>query len=354
MPEMDASDPSLETAAARVARQVCDNLRTPLLAGIETAVRATLSAGTSQIEQACRELVRAAPPAPVADPWLEWLAPLLRASQPTEILAGLLAAAESATQAAIFVIRGTEAVYWKGHGLAALAALPLDSASAFARAVAAGHPLLWDRGQPLCESLPPGIMAAAVGGVHPLLVRGKGIALLYWSGEGGPRPELLPRRLQLLVEVTGRILESGLGARDSAPAPSANAAPMLPDARSSLDAPGGSAVPAPAPGTVTPGATPAAASPLEARARRYAKVLMEDLELYLNRDRPQEIATAIQERDLYIRLRPDIEKCRLSYLEKFPPASGIGIHLLEEEMVRVLCKGNAAVLGSTYQGLAGA
>ena len=352
MPEMDASDPSLETAAARVARQVCDHLRPPLLAGIETAVRAALSAGTPQIEQACRELVRVAPPAPVADPWLEWLAPLLRASQPTEILAGLLAAAESATQAAIFVIRGTEAVYWKGHGLAALAALPLDSASAFARAVAAGHPLLWDHGQPLCESLPPGVMAAAVGGVHPLLVRGKGIALLYWSGAGGPRPELLPRRLQLLVEVTGRILESGLGARDSAPAPAANAAPRRPDARATVDAPTESATPAP--GTVDSGATPPAASPLEARARRYAKVLMEDLELYLNRDRPQEIATATQERDLYIRLRPDIEKCRLSYLEKFPPASGIGIHLLEEEMVRVLCKGNAAVLGSTYQGLAGA
>ncbi len=343
MPGMDSSAPTPDATATRAAQQLCDGLRAPLVAGIESAVRNALTAAAPQVEQVCRELARNS--APAVDPWLEWLGPLLRAKQPTEILVGLLAAAEAATEAAIFVVRGSEAVYWKGRGLAPVAAVAIETASCFARAVATGHPISWGASQPLCETLPPGVSAASQGGVHPLLVRGKTIALIYWSGAGGASSELLPQRLQLLVEVTGRILESGLGTRE-VPAQTSSAgtnAETAPEAAPSPEPVAAAVPPLPA----------SSSSPLEARARRYAKVLIEDLELYLNRDRPQEITAALEERDLYIRLRPDIEKCRLSYLEKFPPASGIGIHILEEELVRVLCKGNAAVLGSTYRGLAG-
>jgi len=341
---MDSSAPTPDATATRAAQQLCDGLRAPLVAGIEAAVRNALAATAPQMEQVCRDLAQNS--APDVDPWLEWLGPLLRAKQPTEILVGLLAAAEAATEAAIFVVRGSEAVYWKGRGLAPVAAVPIETASCFARAVATGHPISWGAGQPLCETLPPGVSAASQGGVHPLLVRGKTIALLYWSGASGPSSELLPQRLQLLVEVTGRILESGLGAREVP-------AQTSPAGTNAETAPEPAAEPVTAVAAAVPPLAAASASPLEARARRYAKVLIEDLELYLNRDRPQEITAALEERDLYIRLRPDIEKCRLSYLEKFPPASGIGIHILEEELVRVLCKGNAAVLGSTYRGLAG-
>jgi hypothetical protein len=58
-----------------------------------------------------------------------------------------------------------------------------------------------------------------------------------------------------------------------------------------------------------------------------------------------------QHHDLYRRLQEDIDKCRQSFTEKFPASTGVSTQILEQELIRVLCKGDRRVLGSDYSGL---
>ncbi len=346
-------------------------------------------------------VARVPPPPPATEPWADWLAWLYRASQPTEVLQTLLSLISGlAPRCAVYVVRGNAALAWKSTGMRAPSPVPLEGGNLMADALKGAQWYTWTaENRP--ASLPQGLDPAATGGLYPLLVRGKAIGFVYWDTQvGGAEAEELERRVRVLTQTAGLVLQAlvgqpkapgaetprPVGATPSAPPSTLPAAATAPAAAASSStasassaaspaaAPGFSTSPpppstlgAPEPGAAPPNYTsanggavsapPAAASsgapmsPLEIRAQRHAKVLMQDLELYLKRDRPQDLAEARQQRNVYTRLRADIDKCQQSYLEKFPPSSGISIELLEQQLVAVLCQGDAGMLGPGYNGL---
>lgn len=316
--------------------------------------------------------------AQAADPWPEWLRLLLAATRPAEALQALLYSATSLSgRAAIFILRSGQASVWRSSaGIRLPESLVVRDHELLRRCVEQPQRIEWNPGAPPLAPFPPGLGNASSGGIHPLRVHAKTIGFLYWeqddAGDSSPI-----QQLDLLVQITGLILQSltpalsrpaapaSAPAGSERPAPaaaeSAVAAESAPAALAPSTMSGASAEsPAPAPEPVTetrpsaPAAVPARSAtmtPLQARAHRFAKVLIQDLEIYLHRDRPGVLAAARQERNIYGRLRDELERARKSFWEKFPPASGIGAEVLEEAVILLLCDGDHTLMGPEYPGL---
>lgn len=76
-------------------------------------------------------------------------------------------------------------------------------------------------------------------------------------------------------------------------------------------------------------------------ARRYARILVSEIELYY----PEEVARGAIEKNLYARLKEPIHRSRRAYEQRYgKPAVG-GADYFQEEMVRRLAKGDPALLG---------
>lgn len=321
-------------------------------------------------------------PPPSVDPWAAWITALLDASEPARILQALFSAASAlAPRLAIYVVRGAAAIAWRSAGLEAPARIELDSQDhLFARAIRTGHAEHW---LPGAAPWSGGAIGALGGGVYPLAVRGKTIALLCHqsANDGG-----VETRIGALARVASVSLEQAMHhggpmaiqsppEADPRPAPAAapwtssqeTPPPDYPEA-SAVGLPGpepspeaeaepasfaGAAVqeldaaPAAAAGAVP--ALPAAPDAANSnRARRFAKVLAQDLELYLQRDRPEALAAARAGHDLYGQLREDLDKCRQSFLERYPAGSGPGLDILDAQLVAILAQGDASALGPDY------
>jgi len=89
----------------------------------------------------------------------------------------------------------------------------------------------------------------------------------------------------------------------------------------------------------------AASSDVRAKAKRFAKLLVEEIQLY----NQVKVAEGRSKRDLYERLRPDIEKSRAAYQKRYgdviPDAD-----YFSEELVRILASSDRALLGSSFPG----
>lgn len=352
-------------------------------------------------------------PPPSTDPWAAWVTALLDASEPARILQALFSAASAlAPRLAIYVVRGSAAIAWRSAGLEAPARIDLDSQEhLFARVIRTGQPAHW---RPGAAPWAGGAIGSLGGGVYPLSVRGKTIALLCYQSPGDAGVET---RLGALTRVASVSLEQAMNsggasfagavaihsapgtgphpvaepaetdhwAAEHAAAPAAVEEEVVPapvplapmpvidtsyptgdadhssaEEAESIAPPspeGGGEIfqvsafpsPEPAAGAVPPasGLAESDAAPM-ARARRFAKVLAQDLELYLQRDRPEVLAAARAQHDLYGQLREDLDKCRQSFLERYPAGSGPGLELLDAQLVAILAQGDASALGPAY------
>lgn len=339
-------------------------------------------------------------PPPSVDPWAAWITALLDANEPARILQALFSAASAlAPRLAIYVVRGSAAIAWRSAGLEAPARIELDSQDhLFSRVIHTGHPAHW---RPGAAPWAGGAIGALGGGVYPLAVRGKTIALLCHQSasdmgvesrigalarvasvsleqamhRGGPMaihpaPEADPHHAGAAEAWTAN-QETALPADDEdaaeagrpgaepdsgeaepeASGPAAFAAQNLDAIAAEPRAAAHESLDRDAPGNA--GGPPAfsaepASTGLDARARRFAKVLAQDLELYLQRDRPDALAAARAGRDLYGQLREDLDKCRQSFLERYPAGSGPGLEILDAQLVAILAQGDASVLGPGY------
>ncbi|GEM_PF-3031241 len=351
----------LETALHDALRSLRATLETRLQQELNAGLANALHDATPPVQQALQRRIRSwsaqLPPPPVPlDPWPGWLAALLDSAQPPQLLQALfMAASNLAPRVAIYVIRGGAAVNWRSAGFDAPIRISLDGHNAFALAAAEARALSWRTDRPLQEPLPMGFVTSLAGGLHPLVVRDKTIGLLYYEcGSEMPDGQLEPR-LSALLRVAGLALDqimrrTGRSADDSpAPSPvtvSTTRFPAVPPpATAAAPAAATAVAAAPAPAPVRP------SSATEARARRFAKVLMQDLELYLKRDRPQDLNEARAQRDVYQRLREDLDKCQQSFLEKFPAGSGVDLSVLEQQIIEILCQGDRGMMGASYAGL---
>ncbi len=81
-------------------------------------------------------------------------------------------------------------------------------------------------------------------------------------------------------------------------------------------------------------------------ARRFARLLVSEIKLY-NED---EVYNGRQSGDLYIRLKRDIDRSREMYEKRVHPGIARSVDYFHEELVRILAREDANLMGSGYPG----
>ncbi len=294
-----------------------------------------------------------------------------RGSSQRDILAALLrGAAICFARAAIFIMKNGRLSGWAGLGFGGAGGFKDDAVPRVSFAAAGDHIL--------ARALESGALAesgsegpgtepiAALGGVYPplsaavpLMVRGKPAAVVYAdSGQSGTIGEGV--MLEVLARVASLAIER-ISAADSAGR--GRAAEVVAGgthhARSSAGA-----IPVSRPGTPTPPeeaeihallgditASPRRAGSddglseearrMQSDARRLAKLLVSELVLY----NEEAVVLGRKNRDLYRRLRKEIDRSRQTYRARVPKTPG-PTDYFDEELIRVLAQGDPALMGS--------
>ena len=198
----------------------------------------------------------------------------------------------------------------------------------------------------------------------PLFLKDKVAAVLY-ADAGTANASCERAALDLLARFTSVWLEAQggrKGAHEDAPAPEQPTAEARtsPAAGLSANVPEWSpavavaAAPAKEP-TVAPAMAPhvaAEAAGMSAadvdthkRAQRFARLLIDEIKLY-NKGKVEE---GLKQRDLYDRLRDDIDKSRASYAKRYGGTVALSGDYFVQELVRGLAQGDASTLGPNFK-----
>ena len=273
-------------------------------------------------------------------------------------------AARFSGRVALFVVRGEGATVWQARGFPddnGLRNFSLNMADA-------GVKRVMQERVPVAAGLDfdPNFLAKvghAAGGnaiLLPLVLREKVSALVYADCglEGG---KLDVAALKLLMRSAGMWLEvlSLRKAMGGAPVPE-QAAPAPPPAMVSTSVPHdrAAAIAASAVSPAAPAASRTATAVATAetgklteeehevhqRAQRFARLLVDEIKLY----NQEKVAEGRASRDLYDRLKDDIEKSRASYNKRYgssPAASG---DYFTKELVRILADNDISLLGASF------
>ena len=271
-------------------------------------------------------------------------------AQPDILRALLDGASKFSGRAALFVIRGGTATGWQARGFD-----DDDGIKKFSVETCDGL-----ASRAVQDRMPAAAAAAefdskfisAVGNptdgnavVLPLVVKEKVAALVY-ADAGTSGGTLDPSALHLLVRSAGQWLEV-LALRKSGGAtatePEREAQPESPPkaaARAAEPPP-----PPPPPAREEP-SIPAEDQEVHKKAKRFAKLLVDEIKLY----NQAKVAEGRQKRDLYDRLKEDIEKSRSTYEKRYgqtPAASG---DYFTQEVIRILAENDASLLGGNFPG----
>jgi DNA replication initiation complex subunit (GINS family) len=84
-------------------------------------------------------------------------------------------------------------------------------------------------------------------------------------------------------------------------------------------------------------------------ARRFARLLVFEIELY-NKAR---VAEGRQNKDLYKRMKVDIDRSRQMFEQRFGKSVGKQFDYFHDELVRTLAENDPSLLGSDYPGPSG-
>jgi hypothetical protein len=355
---------------------------------VEAAVEQALSATRADVT---KRVMDAIAPALAPPDDVQRLAAALRviesAFAQTDILGALLSGCGNfATRCALFVARGVSAPLWQSsgfgdgsslRGVTAQVASGLGAQAMQSCALVQGNALEFDAHFLSVAGAPTNGTCV----VLPLVVREKVAAIVYAdAGQGGTCDA---DALEILVRAAGNRIELAstrkAPAAVAAPSFAAPAAPPVQPAPPMTVAPVQQApmhqsqvaavaaapamAPAPAvqpaaiesPAPVTPHnpamqaqAAPAApqASTDEAhvKARRFAKLLVEEIKLY----NQQEVMAGRQAGDLYTRLREPIDKSREAYEKRYANTPVAAENYFTNELVRILADNNIALLGPNF------
>jgi len=285
---------------------------------------------------------------------MEELAPLLvEETPPTAVLeSGVICIEDGSTQAdilralldgaakfsgrvALFVVRGNTATGWQSRGFEdddAIKSVSLDAGQGLtARAIQDRTPTA-----AAAAEFDPGFVDS-VGNpadgnalVVPLLVREKVPAVIY-ADAGTQGGKLDNAAVQLLVRSAGHWLEL-LAARKAGGAPAAEKAEGEPERAEEAPAP-------PAEPEI-----PAEHEEVHKKAKKFAKLLVDELKLY----NQGKVAEGRAHKDLYDRLKEDIDKSRAAYEKRYgntPAASG---DYFRQAVIRILADNDESVLGSSF------
>jgi hypothetical protein len=355
----------------------------------------------SAIAQAIAEVVRenpppAAPKGPGFDRLKASLAAVEKGTSLSEVLTYLVNEVSAyVDRAAMFIVKGPSAIGWYGKGMPTPDSLkqvnvPLGADTLFkmvqnSRSAARGR---------LQDSPATAQALARLGGnpkavlAVPLILRDKLAAILYCDTTKDEVPAAEADLIEILVVFAGKIIDmlsaapkaaiagrttgnmaeraaairaGGDEVRERAGVPKASAPPPPPPASPAGDE-GSSTVmfnastfasmkqPAAArPAAAPPAAArPAAPSGLSAEeqkahedAKRFARLVVSEIKLY----NEAKVSEGRRQKDLYERLKEDIERGRQMYAERVPGAVRDATNYFYDELVRILAGGDAGALG---------
>ncbi len=322
----------------------------------------------------------------------------------SEVLTNLvLEVTKSIDRAAMFIVKGNAAVGWYARGFehpdaVKSVSIPLTADTVFrvvssSRHAARGH-ITHSPGtaQALARLAgdPQGILAV------PLILRDKVAAILYCDTTQDEVPQATAEMIEILVTFAGKVIDvlsagpRAASASSTAPGTSPNvrvgAAPTPapasvpaagePDSSSTLMwGGGGSGRPSSSPfrtPSIPPGRMPtpvasapapvAVAPPLSAPpssipptrglapedqkahddAKRFARLVVSEIKLY----NEAKVTEGRRTKDIYERLKDDIERGRQMYHDRVPAAIRDATDYFHDELVRILAGGDATALGS--------
>ncbi len=106
------------------------------------------------------------------------------------------------------------------------------------------------------------------------------------------------------------------------------------------------APPSEAPPSEAPGAADGGMSDEEVhkKAKRFAKLLVDEIKLY-NKDK---VAEGRKKKDLYSRLKEDIDKSRATYDKRYGKTAAAEAKYFDHEIVRILAENDKSLLGANY------
>jgi len=81
------------------------------------------------------------------------------------------------------------------------------------------------------------------------------------------------------------------------------------------------------------------------KAQRFARLLMDEIKLY----NQAKVAEGRKHKDLYDRLREDIDKSRATYLKRYGNTAAASGDYFSQEMIRSLAEDDASLLGKNFQ-----
>src|SRR5579863_1074541 len=299
---------------------------------------------------------------------LKAIAVIHAGSTQKEILRALLeSTAPYSGRAALFVVKAGSATGWQGRGFAHnddLKDFPLDATGGVV--YESLHSRVAARGR--ASEIDPeffskfGTVEDDRVFVLPLLLKDKVAALVY--ADPGAAGILDSVAIEVLVKATSAWLEvaslrkqtqkegvSESGEADAAPVQtiSSFSDPFASHAPSHV-----AAAPAIAPAMAMAAVAPASAPPqmsaddaeTHRKAQRFARLLMDEIKLY----NQAKVTDGRKSRDLYDRLKDDIEKSRATYLKRYGNTVAANSDYFSHEVVRSLAEDDISLMGANFKG----
>jgi hypothetical protein len=307
---------------------------------------------------------------------LQCLSAIHAGTNQKEVLRALLDTTEAYSgRSALFVVRAGAATGWEARGFSNsgdIKDIPLDVGTGPAAQALQSHSASAGKVSDVDTRFLSQFGAPSHDQVVfiPLLLKDKAAALLY--ADGGDNKAFDPAALELLVKATGAWLEVALlrkqtakeGATEAAEPPRAPSVPVstvssfsdpfaghtpIHTAKPEIPAEELAPSPAAAPAAV---AEPEAAAEMSAedadmhrKALRFARLLVDEIKLY----NQAKVAEGRKNRDLYDRLKEDIEKSRSTYQRRYGKTAAASGDYFNGELVRSLAEDDIAIMGTSFR-----
>ncbi len=313
---------------------------------IEEAVAEVLDAALpklrSEIVRRAVEVVESLAPAPGASPsdlLNAAVAAIHESGSQADILRHLLEGeARFAGRVALFVVKGNAISGWQGIGFEdndAIKTLSIQAGSGLvgkaiqAKNSAVGSPKEFDTG--FVNSMKAPAEGQCL--VLPLVVKDKVAAVIYADAGTVPGGTVDSSGLQALTRFAAIWLELAALRKAGGASATEEVAQPQPAAAMAASAPASA-----------PASSGSEEDELHKKARRFAKLLVEEIKLY-NQPRVEE---GRQHKDLYDRLKVDIEKSRSTYDKRYAESAVASADYFTQELIRILADNDATLMGASF------
>jgi hypothetical protein len=270
-------------------------------------------------------------------------------------------------RSALFVVKNGSATGWQGAGFSsndAIKDFALDVSSGLAARVMQSRTPENGSASDFDHNFISKFGSSSDGNLSllPLLLKDKVSALIY--ADSGPQGGALDSAaLDVLVKATSSWLEvvsqRKQAQKEGSAEPEMHSAPQVNDpfaAHAPLHSAKAQHIPEPAPvamaaaaGAGSSVAAAPALSPEEAeihrKAQRFARLLMDEIKLY----NQAKVAEGRKNKDLYDRLKEDIEKSRTTYQKRYGNTSAASADYFSQELIRSLAEDDVSLLGKNFQ-----